>query len=631
MRASEHIASDATFLRLFAPGALELLPSGDLFGKLHVFQSAPGGGKTSLMRLFTPNCLLTLHAYRASEDYEKLYQHLKTIGILDERGPRLLGVMLSCAKNYAVLEDMDIDNVHKDRLLFSLLNCRIVLAALRGAVTLGRLEYPNDLEKLQVSIPHELCEQLNLPADNTGQQLYEWARNIESNICGTLDSLEPSPRLSAVGHDELYTLRLLRPEQIIVNGNQIADRILIMLDDIHKLAPRQREQLIHALISLRNASSVWIAERLEALRSSELLDLGAIGDRDYGQVVNLEFFWRGHPKRFEATARDIADRRARAATDVEIESFEGCLQSTLDSAEWSDKLQSALGAVLTRGKTLANDDSRFQEWVQSRETLGGTTREKLLAWRTMEILIEREKRKQQLAFPFSFGTDDLQKKDDSAARVAAELFLTHEFHLPYYFGFPKLATMASSNIEQFLAIGGDLFEEAVSAALIKRPHDLPPDRQEKIIRKMAEDWWEKEIPRRVQYPQETRTLVDAIARFARSETYKVNAPYSPGVTGIAITMLERDKLRDESFLKTRPDAERLAIVIASCLAHNILEAVPNYPQGYQMWMVLNLNRLLCVHFRLPLQYGGWRPRSIDELCKWQQGGYRPSDKEDRLL
>lgn len=136
MRASEHIASDATFLRLFAPGALELLPGGELFGKLHVFQSAPGGGKTSLMRLFTPSCLLTLQAYRASEEYEKLYQHLKTIGIFDERGPRLLGVMLSCAKNYAVLEDMNIDNVHKDRLLFSLLNCRIVLAALRGAVTL---------------------------------------------------------------------------------------------------------------------------------------------------------------------------------------------------------------------------------------------------------------------------------------------------------------------------------------------------------------------------------------------------------------------------------------------------------------------------------------------------------------
>jgi hypothetical protein len=631
MRASEQIASDAIFLKLFGPGVLELLPRDGLFDQLQVFQSAPGGGKTSLMRLFTPTCLLTLHAYRANDDYKDLYQRLKGLEVLDESAPRLLGVMLSCAKNYAALEDMDLDDMRKDRLFFSFLDCRIVLAALRGALLLRRLDYPTDLKRLQVNLDHDLAEQLGISATATGQQVYQWARKIEGSICDTLDSLQPSPPLTMTGHDGLYALGLLRPEQIMIDGTRVTERVLIMLDDVHKLAHRQRERLIQALVGLRNTASVWIAERLEALGTSELLGVGATANRDYGQVINLESFWRQSPKRFETTGMNIADRRARAATDVEIESFAGCLQSTLDGAEWAGKIQEALDTVISRVKEIANKQSRFKEWVTTRESLAGTIREKLVAWRTTEILIERESRKQQLAFDFSLSAVDLEKKDDSAARAAAEIYLTQEFHLPYYFGFPKLVSIASSNIEQFLAVAGELFEEAASAALVRKPHDLSPDRQEKIIRRLAAQWWEEELPRRIPYSRETRALVDAIATYARWETYKPNAPYSPGVTGIAITMADRDKLRDASFLKSRPDATLLAAVLATCLAHNLLEAELNYSQGYERWMVLYLNRLLCVHFGLPLQYGGWRPKKIDELCRWQQSGFRPPKNGDRLL
>ena len=33
-------------------------------------------------------------------------------------------------------------------------------------------------------------------------------------------------------------------------------------------------------------------------------------------------------------------------------------------------------------------------------------------------------------------------------------------------------------------------------------------------------------------------------------------------------------------------------------------------------MILYLNRWLCLHFGLPLQYGGWRPLKLDELVKY---------------
>jgi len=135
LRVAERIESDEVFLRLFAPAVLDLLPEDGLWDRLQIFQSAPGGGKTSLFRLFTPTSLLAVYASRGSDDFKDVYQRLERLGTVSEEGPRLLGVMLSCARNYASLEDLKIEPVVKDRLLFSLLDPRLALASLRAALS----------------------------------------------------------------------------------------------------------------------------------------------------------------------------------------------------------------------------------------------------------------------------------------------------------------------------------------------------------------------------------------------------------------------------------------------------------------------------------------------------------------
>jgi hypothetical protein len=103
------------------------------------------------------------------------------------------------------------------------------------------------------------------------------------------------------------------------------------------------------------------------------------------------------------------------------------------------------------------------------------------------------------------------------------------------------------------------------------------------------------------------------------------------VNGIAISMADRARLLDESWLRHHPDHRQLAEVLASALAHNYLDADPNYKCKGQLWLVLNLNRLLCVRYRLPLGYGKFKEQKLDDLVRWMQRGYEPRRKDAGLL
>lgn len=632
LRASEHIESDTTFLHLFGPGMLDLLPKERLLENVRILRSALGGGKTSLMRLFTPSVLLALHAYRTRDECRELYQRMQELGVIDESGPRLLGVMLSCARNYAALADMGFDQGRQERLLFGLLNARIVLATLRGALALKGHAYPGDLYRLTI-VPSPVAEAPHgvlLPC--SGKEIYDWAMRLETMVCEALDSFG-SPRVESLpGHDTLMSLMFMRPESITLDGSPVAERMLLLLDDVNKLSNLQRKLLLQTVIDLRSPTGIWLAERFEALSADEMLSSGATEGRDYESVIPLEQVWRGKKKQFEKLVLNIADRRARSAADVEINSFGSCLQDSLDGTEWQQTFVHAFDVVRDRVITLAGTRTRFQEWVAERQVMDGTPREQAIAWRALEILIEREKRNSQQELDFALSVDDLEDKDDSAVNTAAEIFLAHEFGIPYYFGPSKLAAIASSNIEQFLFLAGDEFEELISSVLINKnkPAALTPERQQAILKKAAQSRLD-DIPRRVRYGREVRDFIESIGMFSRWMTDQPTAPNDPGVNGIAISMADRERLTDHNYLKMRPDREKLARILASAIAHNLLETVLNYKCKGERWMVLNLNRLLCVHFHLPLNYGKFKEQTLDTLCNWMEQGFRPKKGTGSLL
>lgn len=633
MRASEHIESSATFLRLFGPGVLDLLQKNDVWDRVQIFRSAPGGGKTSLFRLFTPQCLLTLYDARATtEEYKDLYRRLKDLDVISEQdGPKILGVLLSGAANYAALEDLNFEKGQRDRLFFSLLNSRMVLALLRSALEFKKLNYPEDLNRLQIHKPEGADMPLTIPIPCSGRELHKWASDLERRVCSFIDSFASSPTDSFLGYETLHCLRLLRPECISFEGRPAAARSLLMFDDIHKLATTQRKNLLKAFFDFRLPLGIWLAERLEALTQPELF--GATIGREYSEPITLEEFWRreGNYSKFEQIIANIADRRAKLNPNIQVGPFASCLTNALDGIEWQVRYSGIIQVISRRVLDKTRATRRYENWIRKCEGYQGTARERAISWRILEIKVERDigKAQQQLV-DLPLSGELLEMNVDSATKEAAELFLAKEFQLPYYFGFSRLSKSASSNIEQFLELASDLFEEVISARLL-RPENfvLSPTRQESILRRAAKRRWEA-ISYSIPNGRDIIRLLEAIGQMCLWETDRPNAPYSPGVTGIAISMNERSRLMEPQILKDYPEYARLAAILSACIANNLLEASLDRRQGQKggrTWMILYLNRLLCLHFGLPVQYGGWRPLKLYELYKYLDQGFRSIRKK----
>ena len=633
LRRSESIDTETAFLTLFEPGILEVIATEGFWETVHILRSAAGGGKTSLIRLFTPNTLLTLCAKRTDERIKELYQRMKDLGAVNDVGPVVLGVMLMCGPGYSMMHDLDLDQTRKDRLFFGLLNARIVLAVLRGALLLKGLEYPDGLDRVQINPIPGGSGIVGLTLPCSGKVLHDWAEQREAKLCSSLDSLGPLNVDSLPGDESLLSLSLIRPENILVDGKPVAERVVLMMDDIHKLTGRQRSLLVQTVIDARSPVGVWIAERFEALSTQEMLSSGAHQGRDYEHAIEIESYWRQKPDRFEKLAMKVADRRVQAAPDTEeIGSFKSCLQDALDAPEWNDTFVSIIDAVSKRIGERVKSQPRFHEWIASREKTTGTLRERAVAWRALEILIERELgRKQKSLFETDpLDEDDLSQRDDSSVNNAAELFLSREFDLPYYYGPERIARLASLNIQQFLGLAGEVFEESAAALLLRKPTALPPRRQHALMKKAAKAVWE-DIPKRVRHGRELRRFLESVGKFAHWYTYRPTAPNDPGVSGTAIRMSERALLVDDAYRKNKEDVCRFADILASALAHNLLVAQLDYNCKKEKWMVLNLNRLLCVHFDLPLNYGLYKERPLTTLCQWMNRSFTAPTSEDALL
>jgi len=619
-RASEHIESDETFVCLFNPDVLVDLMSDDIWDLPCFIRSTPGAGKTSLLRMFTPPALLAAYELRSNEYIKSLFGNLTKLKAVNRDGPAILGIVVPCRHGFDIVVEAISAVERQKRILNALVNSRIVLRLLQAVMSLRRSSGTADLQKMELDLPDSVLLPLGLTRPCTGDSLHMWARDVEKRVCRSLDRFDFSWEESIPGDDDLLALDLLCAGAIKFDGKPIVDRVLLMFDDVHRLASTQRKFLIDSILTRRPQAAVWFAERLEGLDVNEMLSSGARPGRDYGRTIVLDNLWRD--RRGKTTQRrllDIATRRARQSDLVDVDSFEGCLAHLPDGTEWNSEFQKHAGAVRARAQKKAGGKIRYAEWLVVKQARDHTqtASEQAIDWRTFEILMARaEANSQGELFDIPLDSQGLSEQlQDSSLREASEFLLYREFGTPYYYGPPKLALMASGSIEQFLALAAGLFDEVMSAVLLGKSRILSPESQSRIVKKIAEEYWNG-IPRGARAGSLVKALLESIGLFSRSQTERPTAPYAPGVTGIAIHMSEAMRLGDLQAQHASSDFLQLSSVIGSCIANNWLVAKPNIKCKKQEWMVLYLNRILCLHFDLPLSYGGWREKTLKELLEW---------------
>lgn len=626
LRSSEHIESDGTFVRSFGPGILELLKSEDALST-RFFLSAAGGGKTTLMRLFEPGPLLELTRNQSTEGYKDLFVRMRSLGAVSEDGPQVLGVRLSCNRGYVTLADVGLDSARQTRLFFALLDARILLAAFREIAVLKRLRSDDELSRITIEPPVASINVPGLTFPCDGLTARQWAAQREAAIDAVLDSFSPS-ECTEVGSDGLVAVELLHSKALKFDGKPLTEKVLLMLDDVQKLSSTQRARLVAFIHDRRSTVPIWIAERLEALTRNELLDAGSVAGRD-SHVSYLEDHWRKNQARLEKHLSAIADRRATLSRAITTASFASRIEDELDPETWNEKLVAAEAVVAERLRARATKNALFRKWILHCEEFSGSPWNRVINWRATEILIERESKRSQPSLGFEFEMEDLDHKKDASVRDAAELFLAKEFGLPYYYGFGTLAKLSSANMQQFMGVAAAQFEEIIASSVIS-PHSSPPllaaKRQHDLFKRASAAMWE-DVPRRSTHGADVHQLLSSIAAFAKDYTYRPNAPNDPGVNGTAISMQDRDRLLDSAWLAKHPEHAHFAEVLSAALAHNYLEADPGYKCKGQTWLVLNLNRLLCVKSDLPLGYGKFKEQRLDEIVRWVKRAPRRADQD----
>lgn len=623
-RMSERTTSDMEFVRLFSPKILEKLAEDSFEGAVHVFRSAPGAGKTTLLRAFTPSALRAFWNSRARPELAESFQKLVNRGVLTEGdSPQLLGVFLSCASGYADLPSSE--GLQQEELFRALLDCRIVLRTLRSLGALLGLGAPEQLAAIKLD--HAAVPPLQgIPVLDTALELATWAEEHEQRVYAQLDAFLGTLSGGLPAHLRFEGVLWLQSIQFQYEGRVVAPQRLLMVDDMHKLRRKQRVMLIDELTVMRPSIPIWLAERTVAL-GAELLSQGAREGRDLREY-NLDKMWSDAKglSQFVSYAQNIVDRRMKNQDIVPVGSFTQCLRDELVSSEI--QVQLAEGIQRFRNEVERHQSSqRYLQWLARAEQYTNEPNvESLVELYVTRILLVRDQSKRQMSLDLTLTEEELEDRDSSQVRAAAELFMHEELGIPYYFGFDRLCVMATNNVEELLALSAALYVGLQAKQVLRKAElILSAQEQEKLLRDAAGRKREF-IPKSHTEGTRAQRLLDSIGAFCYDQTFAPSAPYAPGVTGVRLSRTELAKLIAPS-KPLGPAGLTLERVLAECAAENLLVQRESQATGSRdSGTIFYLNRSLCVHYGLPLQMGGWRDVSVGELIKWMERRLTPSRK-----
>jgi hypothetical protein len=627
-RHSDTPGEHAQFARTFAPQVLQYLPAHP-WTQLLVIRSAPGAGKTSLMKALSADTLSWI--VRNGTVVRPTFDALSDFGAIVGDRPHLLGVRVSLKYDFLSLADVGEDQKYQLRIFNRLLDARIIGALVRGALAVAGkpLTAAATFELIPGSDSSKVATAFSRLGGTTGSALLHESYVAESEILDLLDRLIARGQQLPGGHQHIYSLQALSNATIRIDGQVLDVLPVVMLDEGQTLAPQQREALLVELSDRETTVARWLGVQSRAMSDRELIGAGQQG-RDYS-VIELESFSRDRTgkvdsnapaqrmtaPRYRAMLIEIADKRGNLAVSRLVDS--GARFSEYFATDGDEDLTSRLDDVAADLRNELRNKvglkHRYEQWLQGIDDLRG--RDGVAQLAEIAVLIERDQtRAQQELFTdsLSLPSDAIAKRGDSVLREAAFLGVANRFKLPYYHGANAITRLASSNIEQFLELCGDFYAHLQVRASANKPVVLDASTQDKIVREASNRYW-NQLDRLPDGPLVQR-LVERIADLAAVEATKPTIPYPPGVTGTAMSMSDRQRIIDPKERLRMPGSEELRRALTSAIAHNVVWIEPDYSVKGDRWMVIYLNRLICPRFRMPLTLGAFREKRLHTMAGW---------------
>jgi len=601
IRASERIETDEMFLELFSSEPLthfeEKNEQSRLWGCVTTILSSPGAGKTTLLRLFSPSILQRI------TERNTAYKKLKKLDVLDSERIKKCGVYLQLGRDYEFLEDDALFNeVEQKRLFLSLLNARIILATLKSLMSLAGIRY-TALDQITYTPEEVIREFGDFKAEYNGKELLEWAAEQERKICEFLDSFV-LPEEGIQGSNSLFALKAMKASWFTFKGERLCDDFIFQIDDGHKLTKNQKKTLRDETVELRLPVTLWIAERLETLATSDILSDKNIKDRD-DQTIHLESTKKGI---FNPMVKNIATLRSAFSSDGII----------LASALASDTTINYKALYNEASKKYQTQLSKLHNFDNYKECIGAVEAmdpyERVLNMRALLMHASRQGAGGTMNL-FGYTSQDIEWMLNPLIPMVKDILPGEITKLPQYYGFPTLMDLSSQNVEQFLDLAAKMYELLVAKKISDPAHYvLSAEEQDQIVREFALARLEdiKRLPRGNKIYGFLMHLID----FFRSVTFSPSYSYK-SVTGFAVKEEQSGKWGKDGFWFQDPENEELSSIMKDCLAYNFLSK-QGIIQGKkdQRWTIFYLNSWLCAYARLPLERGGWRPLSLHKLNSW---------------
>lgn len=615
-RATEQNNEDDLFIQLFSEDILNVLKNEitEIFIKPLILRSSPGFGKTSLLKLFTAQILKKLISYQSiHSDKNDLLKAIKSLNFIDEENKiRKVGLYIPCTNIYSNIEDIIEDEKGKNILFFSLLNSRIIfefIQTLKFILHEQNKIFNEELVEISIDdiskLPLKLKEQYEKNYLSL-KDFYNYAISVEREILNYIDNFglidyDNSIKLANL---ELYSLNLLSNFNIKYEGKPFLIDFVIMFDDLHKLTTLQRDLIYKTILNDRYKISIWIAERLSILRDNSIFH-GTTSNRDYINI-HLEDAIRGknNKKIFSNFLSNITKYRMNFASG-NIASFESRLATIFEVQNIKDTIQNLQKELNEK----YSEFIKYKQFIDEVNNFREFSFDTLLRILAISIYIERNRLSKQQTFDFVEIEKSETEENLNTLKSSAEYFSMIKCQLAYYYSFEKITRLASYNTEQFLSIASKLYEEMIARSIINKEDPLSPALQQKIIEEYAHSKW-TEIATNIINGREIQLFLAKLLQYSYNESIRVNAPYAPGVTGFGITSSELTKLQDDKYYS------KLKEILMSCISYNLLTIEEDRRQGNkksESVTIFYFNRWLCVKYKLPIGYGGWKRKKISDL------------------